>query len=93
MKLLVFLGLLWAATVNADNSNVVRVEGLSIQGGTEEPHVMHVTPWREPPGTGRLYEDAASQRMLWVQSIDLQQLRQDMNNVKRIKKEQPAAGK
>lgn len=93
MKYLLILGLLWLTNANADSGNVVRVEGMSIQGGGEEPHVMYVTPWREPPGTGRLYEEAASQRMLWVTSINLQQLRQDMSNIKRIKKEPPKTGK
>ena len=47
--LLLLPALLWARP-----EQVIRLEGISIQGNQEQPGVMTITPWREAPGTGRL---------------------------------------
>ena len=65
--------LVWAQT-----DNTIRLEGISIQGSNEEPQVMFVAPWKEPPGTGRLYQGATSYRQQWLHSLDEQRLHYEM---------------
>ncbi len=50
-------------------SEVIRLEGISIQGNSEEPNVMYITPWQEAPGTGRLYRPVISYRDHWLKPI------------------------
>lgn len=60
------------------DDNVIRLEGISIQGGSDEPQVKFVAPWKEPPGTGRLYQDASSYRQQWLHSLDQQRLQYEL---------------
>ncbi|MCD8521579.1 MAG: hypothetical protein LRY66_11935 [Saccharospirillaceae bacterium] len=69
--------------------NVVRLEGISIQGNSEEPNVMYVTPWRPPPGTGRLYQPINSYREQWMQSIDRDSFHREMRYAERYAPKQP----
>lgn len=71
--MLLFPMLAWAQT-----DNTIRLEGISIQGSNEEPQVMFVAPWKEPPGTGRLTQNAASYRQQWLHSLDEQRLQYEM---------------
>lgn len=74
IALLLLLPMLaWAQT-----DNIIRLEGISIQGSTEEPKVMFIAPWKEPPGTGRLYQGAPSYRQQWLHSLDAQRLKYEM---------------
>lgn len=79
--------LLLSAHVIADN--VVRLEGISIQGNSEEPNVMYVTPWRPPPGTGRLYQPINSYREQWLQGIDRDSFRREMRYAERYAPKEP----
>ena len=79
--------LLLSAQVIADN--VVRLEGISIQGNSEEPNVMYVTPWRPPPGTGRLYQPINSYREQWLQGIDRDSFRREMRYAERYAPKEP----
>ncbi len=69
--------------------NVVRLEGISNQGNSEEPNVMYVTPWRPPPGTGRLYQPINSYREQWLQSIDRDSFRREMRYAERYAPKEP----
>lgn len=70
--------LLLPMVVCAQPDNIIRLEGISIQGSSEEPQVMFIAPWKEPPGTGRLYQGAPSYRQQWLHSIDEQRLQYEM---------------
>lgn len=51
------------------SSEVIRLEGISIQGNSEEPNMMYVTPWQEAPGSGRLFIPVKSYREHWLKPI------------------------
>lgn len=51
------------------SSEVIRLEGISIQGNSEEPNIMYVTPWQEAPGSGRLFTPVKSYREQWLKPI------------------------
>lgn len=84
MRLFLILRLfpIWIAlacfNVVAEDDNVVRLQGISIQGSSEEPHVIYITPWRPPPGTGRLYQPIFSYRDHWMKPIDRTSLGREM---------------
>lgn len=74
MKIIALLLLCLGLPVQAQPDNVVRLDGMALQGRSEEPNVLYVTPWREPPGTGRLNEEAASFSEQWLHSLDADRL-------------------
>ncbi|UTW49755.1 hypothetical protein [Bacterioplanoides sp. SCSIO 12839] len=75
----VFLSFSLMATLSfAADDNVVRLQGISIQGKSEEPNVVYITPWRPPPGTGRLYQPIYSYRDHWFQPLDRQSLGREL---------------
>ena len=51
---------------------VIRLDGISIQGSSEEPNVLYITPWQEAPGTGRLFTPVNSYREQWLKPISRQ---------------------
>lgn len=79
MRAIILCLLLIAMGVHsAPTSKVIKLEGISIQGNSEEPQVMYITPWQEPPGTGRLYQNATTFRKQWMHTIDAERLHYDM---------------
>lgn len=70
--------ILFSLPTSAAEDNVVRLEGIAIQGNSEEPHVVYITPWRPPPGTGRLYQPIYSYREHWVKTIDRNSLGREL---------------
>lgn len=68
--------LMLAGAAAADN--VIRLEGISIQGNSEEPNVMYITPWQSAPGTGRLYQPVISYRRQWLQPTDRRQFNREL---------------
>ncbi|MEL7399647.1 MAG: hypothetical protein AAFN68_03635 [Pseudomonadota bacterium] len=70
--------LLLPFVARAADDNVVRLQGISIQGNSEEPHVIYITPWRPPPGTGRLYQPIYSYREHWLQPVDRNSLGREL---------------
>ena len=78
MKKIALLSILMSNLAIAAPDSIVRLEGISIQGNSEEPQVIYITPWQEPPGTGRLYEGATSFREQWMHTIDDERLKYDM---------------
>lgn len=71
--LLLLPALLWARP-----EQVIRLEGISIQGNQEQPGVMTITPWREAPGTGRLQVPVKRYQQHWLQPLSAEQLQQEM---------------
>ena len=78
LRLFPILSALLCFNAVAEDDNVVRLQGISIQGNSEEPHVIYITPWRPPPGTGRLYQPIFSYRDHWMKPIDRASLGREM---------------
>jgi len=82
MKYLVALLILaFMPSLHADN--VVRLEGISIQGNSEEPDIVYSVPWSPPPGTGRLYQPINSYRQQWLESIDRTRFNRELRYAER----------
>lgn len=58
-------------------SEVIRLEGISIQGNSEEPNVMYITPWQAAPGTGRMFAPVKSYREQWFVPVSRNSLRRE----------------
>lgn len=82
--LLAWLGM--AIVVMAQPDAVVRLEGIAIQGNSDEPGVMTITPWREAPGTERLQEPMKHYREPWLQPLSAGRLRQEMQQDKGLRR-------
>ena len=91
MRFLLLMALLPGPFAQADN--VVRLEGISIQGNSQEPAVMFITPWQAPPGTGRLYQPVSSYRDQWITEIDRDSLLREMRYAERYAPQTPDAQK
>lgn len=89
MKRALFL-LLLPMLAWAQPDNIIRLEGISIQGSSEDPQVMFIAPWKELPGTGRLYQDATSYRQQWLHSLDEQRLKYEIQLQQYYLREQPS---
>jgi hypothetical protein len=72
--ILMISSLTWAE----EDDGVVRLQGISIKGNSENPNVLYVTAWQPPPGTGRLYEPVTSYSRHWFQSISRDSLGREM---------------
>ena len=70
--------LLCCTSLPLQASEVIKLEEMAIQGHSETPAVVHITPWREPPGTGKLTQDAVSFRDQWLHTLDDERLRHEM---------------
>ena len=92
MKKITLFLLLIVAYVQAAPDNVVRLEGISIQGNSEEPQVIYITPWQEPPGTKGLYQGPYSDKEQWLNTLDEKRLNYEMDRASQLlnpnKKEQ-----
>ena len=83
MRIVLLLISVLSFTAMAEDDNVVRLQGISIQGNSEEPHVIYITPWRPPPGTGRLYQPIYSYRDHWMKPIDRNSLGREIRYAER----------
>lgn len=62
----------------AHSSEVIRLDGISIQGNSEEPNVLYVTPWQVAPGAGDLYMPIKSYRQHWLKPISRTSMRREV---------------
>lgn len=49
--------------------DVVRLQGMTIKGNSENPNVLYINAWQPPPGTGRLYQPITSFNAHWFKPI------------------------
>lgn len=56
---------------------VIRLDGISIRGNSEEPNVVYVTPWQPAPGTGRLFEPVSSYREHWFKPVSRESFKRE----------------
>lgn len=76
MKILIFF--LFVLPFTAFASDVIRLDGISIQGNSEEPSVLYITPWQEAPGAGRLFAPVKSYRKQWLKPISRQVMKREV---------------
>lgn len=74
----VLLLLLLMTVSNAFAGEVIRLDGISIQGNSEEPNVLYITPWQPAPGAGRLYAPVNSYREQWLKPISRQTMKREV---------------
>ena len=73
------IGLLLLLMINSvDASEVIRLDGISIQGNSEEPNVLYVTPWQAAPGAGGLFMPIKSYRKHWLKPISRQSMKREV---------------
>lgn len=80
MKLVFVLMLSLPITVFA--AEVIRLDGISIQGNSEEPNLLYITPWQPAPGTGRLFAPVNSYREQWLKPISRAVMKREVKYLK-----------
>ncbi len=63
--------------------DVVRLQGMTIHGNSENPNVLYVNAWQPPPGTGRLYEPVTSFNRHWFTPLTRESLQREIRYGKR----------
>jgi hypothetical protein len=65
---------------------VIRLDGISIQGNSEEPNVLYITPWQSAPGSGRLFTPVNSYRDQWLKPISRQVMKREVKYLNHFQK-------
>ena len=66
-----------------EDSDVIRLDGVTIQGNSENPNVLFVNAWQPPPGTGRLYQGITSFNKHWLTPVSRESLARETHYSKR----------
>ena len=80
IALLIPLMLISTEVLSADD-DVVRLQGMTIRGNSENPNVLYINAWQPPPGTGRLYEPVTSFNRHWFQPLTRDSLKREIRYV------------
>ncbi len=67
-------------------NDVIRLDGISIQGNSEEPNVLYITPWQAAPGSGRLFTPVNSYREQWLKPISRQVMKREVKYLNHFQK-------
>lgn len=73
-----FLVLLLFPMMSSQSAEVIRLDGISIQGNSEEPNVLFVTPWQPAPGAGQLFVPIKSYREHWIKPISRKSMQREI---------------
>lgn len=84
MRYCLMLALLFSVASQA--AEVIRLDGISIQGNSEEPNVLYITPWQAAPGTGRLFAPVNSYREQWLKPISRQIMKREVKYLNHFQK-------
>ncbi len=68
------------------SSEIIRLDGISIQGNSEEPNVLYITPWQAAPGTGSLFSPVKSYRQQWLKPISRQVFEREVKYLNFVQK-------
>ncbi|TNC89633.1 MAG: hypothetical protein CSH36_12410 [Thalassolituus sp.] len=79
---IVILAMLFNGYALAED-DVVRLQGMTIHGNSENPNVLYVNAWQPPPGTGRLYEPVTSFNRHWFTPLTRESLQREIRYGKR----------
>jgi hypothetical protein len=85
MKIL-FIALFLFSIMSAQSADVIRLDGISIQGNSEEPNVLFVTPWQPAPGAGQLFVPIKSYRQHWIKPISRKSLQREIKYLEHFQK-------
>ncbi|MAQ99243.1 MAG: hypothetical protein CMI00_01765 [Oceanospirillaceae bacterium] len=85
VKLLLCTAALLSVAVQAEETggDVIRLDGVTIQGNSENPNVLFVNAWQPPPGTGRLYQGITSFNQHWLTPVSRESLARETHYSKR----------
>ncbi len=72
-----------AAQAAAEEGDVIRLDGVTIQGNSENPNVLFVNAWQPPPGTGRLYQSITNFNQHWLTPVSRESLARETHYSKR----------
>jgi hypothetical protein len=61
------------------SADVIKLEGISIQGNSEEPNVLYITPWQEAPGAEYLFSPVKSYRDQWLKPTSRKSMKREIN--------------
>ena len=70
----------------AHSSDVIRLDGISIQGNSEEPNVLYVTPWQAAPGAGQLFMPIKNYRQHWLKPISRSSMKREVKYLEHFQK-------
>lgn len=79
--------LLLSVISSANASDIIRLDGISIQGNSEEPNVLYVTPWQSAPGAGELFMPIKSYREHWLKPISRKSMKREVNYLEHFQNE------
>lgn len=79
----IFLSLFSTLSFSAD---VIKLEGISIQGNSEEPNVLYIIPWQEAPGEKSLFSPVKSYRNKWLKPTNRRSMEREVNYLNGFKK-------
>lgn len=83
VSLLAAVQLLTVPVFAAEGDDVIRLDGVTIQGNSENPNVLFVNAWQPPPGTGRLYQGITSFNKHWLTPVSRESLARETHYSKR----------
>lgn len=83
----VFCLLLLLPVLQVYGSEVIRLDGILIQGNSEEPNVLYVTPWQSAPGAGQLFSPIKSYREHWLKPVSRQSMQREVKYLKHFQKQ------
>jgi hypothetical protein len=73
-----FIVLLLLPMISVQGADIIRLDGISIQGNSEEPNVLFVTPWQPAPGAGQLFVPIKSYRQHWIKPISRKSMQREI---------------
>lgn len=73
-------------SIVGEAAEVIRLDGISIQGNSEEPNVLYITPWQAAPGSGRLFSPVHSYRQQWLKPISRERMKREVKYLNHFKK-------
>ena len=85
MKKIFFVCLFFSA-ISAQGKEVIRLDGISIQGNSEEPNVLYVTPWEAAPGAGELFTPVKSYREHWLKPVSRKSMIREVKYLEHFQK-------
>lgn len=83
IRILLLLTFFMSSLAFAAEDDVVRLQGMTIRGNSENPNVLYVNAWQPPPGTGRLYEPVTSFNRHWFKPLTRNSLLREIRYGKR----------
>jgi hypothetical protein len=85
MKKIVFV-FVFFFVIPVQGEEIIRLDGISIQGNSEEPNVLYVTPWQTAPGAGELFTPVESYREHWLKPVSRKSMLREVKYLEHFQK-------